>query len=184
VIQVAMHPLSPKGVGKRIGFVFIQDTPEGLMLTPDLHELTRYGILPGLRGFHIHTNGSIDPGLKNGKVIAAGAAGPHWDPGDSKTHLGPYRCGHKGDLPALRVNPAGSAITPVVAPRLKLREVMNRALILHIGPDNYTDTPANGGGVQRAVGGIITSKCPYCKTNRQKQLLALGAAWAGLKLLS
>lgn len=184
MIQVAMHPLSPIGVGKRIGFVYVEDTLGGLMFTPDLHNLPRYGVLPGGRGFHIHTNGSIDPGPKNGKIIAAGAAGPHWDPDKTKKHMGPYRCGHKGDLPALRVNPAGSATTPVVAPRLRLKEVMGKALILHVGPDNYTDTPANGGGIQRAVGGIITSKCPYCKTNRQKQLLALGAAWAGLKLLS
>ena len=183
MIKAAMHPLSSRGVGRRIGFVFLEDTPEGLRLTPRLANLPDYGVLPGLRGFHIHEKGNIDPGLKDGKVIAAGAAGPHWDPGRTGTHRGPYRNGHKGDLPALLVNDDGTATTPVVAPRLKLREVEGRALILHVGPDNYTDTPPNGGGVQRAVGGIITNDCPYCKVALKKQLLAFGIGLAGLSLL-
>jgi Cu-Zn family superoxide dismutase len=42
----------------------------------------------------------------------------------------------------------------VLAPRLKVRDVKNRALMIHAGGDNYSDQPAalGGGGARIACG--------------------------------
>jgi Cu-Zn family superoxide dismutase len=44
----------------------------------------------------------------------------------------------------------------LVAPRLKLADVTNRAVIIHEGGDNYSDKPKPlGGGAGRIACGII-----------------------------
>ena len=155
MIRAAIHHLDKHGVHERIGYVTLEDTVDGLLLTPDIHSLP-----PGERGFHIHEFGDLKPSA--GK--AGGSAGQHYDPQRTKRHLGPYGDGHLGDLPRLEVDSSGRALTPVVAPRLTLDEVKGRALIIHSGGDNYSDTPVvNGGGKSRIAGGVITNDCPYCK---------------------
>ena len=172
MIRVAMHHLSPRGVGNKIGYVTLSDTAEGLLLDPEVRELP-----PGPHGFHVHQFGDVEP--KDGKP--GGMAGEHYDPDRTGRHLGPYRNGHRGDLPRLLVDADGVARRPVVAPRLTLAEVEGRALIIHSGGDNYSDSPLpNGGGKSRIVGGIITNDCPYC---RQKLLkTAAGAVGFGALL--
>lgn len=175
MIKAAIHHLSKEGVGKKIGYVYLSNTPDGLLLEPDLLELP-----PGFRGFHVHEFGNVEP--KDGK--AGGMAGQHYDPENTDRHLGPYRDGHLGDLPRLKVNPDGTATTPVLAPRLELDDVKGRALIIHSGGDNYSDSPVvNGGGKSRIAGGIITNDCPYCKAKTDKVMLALGAVAVGYLLL-
>ena len=82
-------------------------------------------------------------------------SGGHLDP--AKPRSTPYNDhGHLGDLPALYVDADGSATLPVLAPRLKMADVANHALMIHEGGDNYSDTPAKlGGGGSRMVCGII-----------------------------
>ena len=160
-IRVAIHSLypGPSGVGEKIGYVTLQNHRLGLMLSPEV-----YGLSPGFHGFHVHEFGFLGSLQKDGEWIAGGQAGQHFDPGATGVHLGPYRPGHKGDLPRLLVDADGVARTPVVAPRLRLSEVKDRALIIHSGGDNYSDYPvANGGGKSRIAGGIITPGCPYCR---------------------
>ena len=180
MIKAAIHHLTAEGVYNRIGFVRIFDSPDGLVFDPKLRDL-----VPGEHGFHVHQFGNVDPGLKNGKYVAGGAAGQHYDPAHTAEHLGPYADGHKGDLPRLHVDLDGTATTPV-APRLQLSEVTNRALIIHSGGDNYSDTPlVDGGGKSRIAGGIITNDCPYCREstlfNLGKWAIAGAAAWWLLK---
>ncbi|MCB1827041.1 MAG: superoxide dismutase family protein [Coxiellaceae bacterium] len=137
-----MYQVSRSGKGRYIGVIIAKDTRHGLLFVPRLHGLT-----PGYHGFHLHQN----PSCKNyGK-----AAGPHWDPTDTKRHRGPYRHGHKGDLPFLYVNKAGFAKHAVIAPHLKLSDLKGHALIIHQGGDNYTDHPENGGGGARVACGVI-----------------------------
>jgi len=155
LIKVAIHRLSKHGVGKKIGYVRIYDSAEGLVFDPQIFLLP-----PGVHGFHIHEFPDLTP--KNGKP--AGNAGQHFDPQNTKQHLGPYRSGHLGDLPRLWVNERGEAKIGVVAPRLRLADVLGRSLIIHEGGDNYSDFPLkDGGGKLRIAGGIITSDCPYCE---------------------
>ncbi|MBN3154705.1 superoxide dismutase family protein, partial [Pectobacterium brasiliense] len=64
---------------------------------------------------------------------------------------------HLGDLPGLVVNADGTSTYPILAPRIKsLSEVKNHALMVHVGGDNYADTPAKlGGGGARMACGVI-----------------------------
>lgn len=148
---IDMHAVSKDGVGARIGTVTASDTDHGLLLTPDLGGLT-----PGVHGFHLHANPSCDPAEKDGEMVAAAAAGGHFDPQDTGAHEGPYADGHLGDLPALTVAADGSATLPVLAPRLDTGTLAGHALMIHAGGDNYSDEPeALGGGGPRVACGVI-----------------------------
>jgi superoxide dismutase, Cu-Zn family len=150
-ITVPMNMVDEKGAGKPVGQVVISESPYGLVFTPALT-----GLPPGLHGFHVHENASCDPKEKDGKMVAALAAGGHYDPVASKHHGLPWGDGHLGDLPALAVDGAGNANNPVLAPRLKMADVKGRSLMVHAGGDNHADHPAVlGGGGARAACGVI-----------------------------
>ncbi|STW29201.1 superoxide dismutase [Klebsiella michiganensis] len=75
-VKASISILSPARASvQAIGSVKISETAKGLEFTPDLKALP-----PGEHGFHIHANGSCQPAIKEGKAVAAGAAGGHYDP--------------------------------------------------------------------------------------------------------
>jgi Cu-Zn family superoxide dismutase len=150
--NVTVNAISASGVGKVIGTIGISDASEGLVIMPDLAELP-----PGDHGFHIHVNPDCGPGNgPDGQPAAGLAAGGHYDPGSTGKHLGPHGQGHKGDLPALRVDAGGLAMNAVIARQLKLADVKGRAIMIHAGGDNYSDQPAPlGGGGARIACGVI-----------------------------
>lgn len=148
---IPMRLITDQGIGAPIGFVRAEDTGAGLKLTPELA-----GLPPGPHGFHIHENASCDPANRDGKPVAGLAAGGHWDPKGTGKHLGPGGQGHAGDLPALRVEPDGTATSPVTAPTLSVADLRDHALIIHEGGDNYSDEPAPlGGGGGRIACGLM-----------------------------
>lgn len=153
--RVILHEATEKGAGNVIGTIDIQETDYGLLFTPSLN-----GLPPGIRGFHIHEKPSCDAAEKEGKPVAALAAGGHFDPADTKIHAGPYADGHLGDLPALYVTDDGKAATQVLAPRLKkLSEIKGHAIMVHAGGDNHSDSPApSGGGGARIACGVIAAE--------------------------
>lgn len=150
--SVGVNLIDDKGVVKPAGVVLYEDTPYGLLLTPQLS-----GIPAGLHGFHIHDKAACGPAEVDGKLVTGAAAGGHWDPEKTGKHLGPYSDqGHKGDLPALSVNADGSATYPVLAPRLKVADVRGHSLMIHVGGDNHADHPAKlGGGGARMLCGVF-----------------------------
>jgi Cu-Zn family superoxide dismutase len=149
VVQINL--LDEKGVGKDIGSVKAVDGEYGLLLTPDLSGLT-----PGLHGFHVHEKPDCSHVMKDGKHVVGLAAGGHYDPGKTGKHEGPYGKGHLGDLPALYVDSNGKAAHTVLAPRLKVKDLKGRSLMIHAGGDNYSDAPAPlGGGGGRAACGVV-----------------------------
>jgi len=127
---------------KLIGSVDFQDTPFGLLITPNLSSLPA-----GLHGFHLHQNANCED--------HAMAAGGHFDPQNTNTHQGPFGKGHLGDLPVLYVEADGQAHTPILAPRLKTYDLKGLSLMVHANGDNYTDTPALGGGGARIACGTF-----------------------------
>ena len=149
VVKVSL--VNEQGVGKEIGTVTASDSKFGLILTPQLSDLT-----PGLHGFHVHDKPDCSHAMKDGKAVPALAAGGHYDPANTGKHEGPYGNGHLGDLPALSVAADGKATLPVLAPRLKAADIKGRSLMIHVGGDNYADTPAPlGGGGARAACGVV-----------------------------
>jgi len=150
-LSVQMSKVDEKGVGAGVGQVVVTESKYGLVFTPSLK-----GLVPGLHGFHVHQNPSCDAQEKDGKMVAALAAGGHYDPSDSKRHDTPWGDGHLGDLPALYVDAEGNASQPVLAPRLKTADLAGRSLMIHAGGDNHADHPAPlGGGGARMVCGVI-----------------------------
>ena len=143
-MTVEMSMVDDKGTGAAIGQVAISQSKFGVVLVPALK-----GLPPGAHGFHVHQNPSCDPKEKDGKMTPALAAGGHYDPADTKRHDTPWGEGHLGDLPVLVVDAEGNATQPVLAPRLKLEDVANRALMIHAGGDNHADEPAPSAAAER-----------------------------------
>jgi Cu-Zn family superoxide dismutase len=146
--KVDVGMVAQVGLGKSLGSVIFSQTRYGLLVTPNLTNLS-----PGLHGIHIHQTPSCD----NFGQAAQG----HLDPKNTAKHLGPYTDkGHLGDLPALFVDSKGNANLPVLAPRLTLNDVMGHSFMIHAGGDNYSDEPKMGGGGDRIACGIIPIQAP------------------------
>jgi len=156
-IVIQMNLVDAQGGSKPVGTITASNTGYGLLLTPNLN-----GLPPGLHGFHVHENPSCDAAEKDGQMTAAQAAGGHYDPAQTRRHEGPYGSGHLGDLPAIYVNPDGKADYPVLAPRLKVADLLGRSLMMHAGGDNHADHPAplGGGGARIACGVTPAPKQP------------------------
>lgn len=150
-ITVPMKVIDATGTVQVVGVIAISESAHGLVFTPSLQGLT-----PGLHGFHLHQNQSCAPGEKNGKTVAGLAVGGHFDPAGSYKHGTPWGDGHLGDLPSLFVDSQGYAKSAVLAPRLKMSDIVKRSLMIHAGGDNYSDQPKKlGGGGARMACGVI-----------------------------
>ncbi|MFK3616996.1 superoxide dismutase family protein [Coxiella burnetii] len=144
-VAVNMYRVAKTGHGSSVGSVTLTDTQYGLLIKPNLR-----GLPPGrIHGLHIHVN----PDCSN----KGEAAGGHLDPANTGKHLGPYNPnGHLGDLPALTVEKNGTATLPILAPRLKVKNLIGHSLMIHAGGDNYSDHPKElGGGGARIACGIV-----------------------------
>ena len=149
--DITMNMVNKKGVGEEIGKISVTDSKYGLVLTPDLR-----GLSAGLHGFHVHQNPSCDAKEKEGKMTPGLAAGGHLDPAGTNKHGEPWGDGHLGDLPPIYVDASGNASQPVLAPRLKVSDLVGRSLMIHAGGDNHSDHPAPlGGGGARVACGVV-----------------------------
>jgi superoxide dismutase, Cu-Zn family len=150
-LVIHVNLVNGQGIGKDIGTITLSDSQYGLLVVPKLH-----GLLPGMHGFHVHQNPDCGPAVKDGKKVAALAAGGHLDPAGTGRHEGPYGKGHLGDLPALYVGNDGKAALPVLAPRLKVADLKGHSVMIHAGGDNYSDQPEKlGGGGARVACGVM-----------------------------
>ena len=148
--------------GGRLGTVTLEEEAGGgVRFAPDLD-----GILPaGGHGFHAHVNPDCGSGGQ--------AAGGHYDPANTGVHEGPEGNGHLGDLPRL-TSDGGRVTTAVVAPRLALSDLYGRALVIHEGGDNYSDSPAPlGGGGARLACGVVATATPVMPPAALAALMAL-----------
>jgi Cu-Zn family superoxide dismutase len=148
-ITVDITKISSAGIGDKVGTIVVSQSKNGVSFNIDVR-----GLPEGQHGFHVHENGNCGPVVKDGKATAGLAAGAHYDPDQSHSHKGPHGTGHKGDLPVLKGTDKGISET-VTAPRLKLSDVVGRALVIHEAGDNYGDQPENGGGKGRIACGVV-----------------------------
>jgi Cu-Zn family superoxide dismutase len=151
-VSVDIHLVNAEGMGKKIGTVKAEDSDKGLVLKVNIK-----GVPEGQHGFHVHANPSCEPAAgPDGKPGAALAAGGHYDPDNTGKHLGPEGGGHKGDLPFLTADKKGNIKQTVTAPRLTVKEIKGRSVMIHAGGDNYSDDPKPlGGGGARIACGIV-----------------------------
>lgn len=141
--SATVHRLTSQGTAESIGTVSFSDSQHGLLIQPNLS-----GMQPGPIGLHVHQNPSCAAASDGAPGMGAGS---HYDPMGKGTHEGPYGDGHLGDLPVLVVEQDGTVSIPSLAPRLSLRDLQGRSLMVHAGKDNYGSSP--GGG--RAYCGVI-----------------------------
>jgi Cu-Zn family superoxide dismutase len=142
--------------GKVIGSAtFIGVDTGGVQITVDVTGLT-----PGLHGMHIHEFGSCNRLTDvNGVVTPFGAAGGHFDPQGTGHHAGPDGMGHAGDLPMINVSLVGHGRITFYDSRFSVlpgpTNIVGRSIVIHANPDNFTDTPPNGGSGARVACGEI-----------------------------
>jgi Cu-Zn family superoxide dismutase len=149
--KATVNLITADGVGKSIGTITIKAAKDGVTIEPKLKDLP-----PGEHGFHVHEKGRCDPADKEGKKTAGQAAGGHFDPDTTKAHKGPGGGGHKGDLPKLVVSDKGEAKDKLEVKGLSLADFEGKALMIHAGGDNYSDTPKPlGGGGERIACGVV-----------------------------
>ena len=151
-VKAEIAQATAEGSGAAVGKVTVRDSKKGAVFDFNLRGLT-----PGAHGLHLHEKASCAPGPgPDGKPVPAGAAGAHWDPGQTGHHLGPEGQGHMGDLPRLEVRADGTFKGKLTAPRLKdAGALKGPSLMIHAGDDNYSDTPGLGGGVARFDCGVL-----------------------------
>ncbi len=143
--KVEGGPLAPeiKGV------VYFRDISDGVIVSARITGLPEYkaadnGNPVGPHGFHIHQAGNCtvsnpkDPFQK---------AGMHYDP-DDQPHGN-----HAGDLPNLFSN-HGCARMSVYTDRFKVKDVIDRAVIIHKHPNDFRTQPSGNAGPRLACGVI------------------------------
>lgn len=140
-VTVVLHAVTPRGTGDDIGRLVLRESPWGVLVIPDLHDLQA-----GPHAAHVHENPDCGPSETNGKVVPGGAAGGHLDPNDTGRYAGPYANGALGDLPNLYVEADGTATIPVLAPRPTLEDLRGRSVMIHHGADRYGPRIAEGHG--------------------------------------
>ncbi|MBV2130933.1 superoxide dismutase family protein [Arsukibacterium indicum] len=145
---VYMNRVTPDEVGAGAGTITVRQTSDGLVFKPNL-----MGLNTGMHGFHIHQNPSCEPEMKDGKRVAAAAAGGHYDPTNAGHHAGPDGDGHKGDLPMIEVDSTGAQLE-VTINGLTLSDLQNRSLVVHERRDDYSSDPAGDSGARIACGVI------------------------------
>lgn len=101
-------------------------------------------LTPGMHGLHIHGVGRCEANSVGPDGGAPGdflSAGGHFQAGAPSGHPG-----HTGDLSALQVRPDGAALlvtTTSAFTREQLLAEPGTAFIIHAGPDNYANIPAD-----------------------------------------
>lgn len=95
----------------------------------------------GFHGLHVHANDNP----ANGVGCVADPAQPaatHFVSADGHLTLpGNVHGDHVGDMPVLMVRGTGRGSLSFTTDRFKVSDVIGRAIILHVGPDNYHNVP-------------------------------------------
>lgn len=129
-----------------------------LLLSPDNYGLRITGEITGLKanaehGFHVHERGDCS-------APDAGSAGEHFNPAGQPHGRPNGQPHHAGDMTNLTADAQGNAQVDIRLDEATLgdggdNDVMNRALVVHADPDDYTSQPAGNSGARIACGVIM-----------------------------
>ncbi len=128
------------------GSVRFQQRRGGVLVTAEVFGLP-YPDTPGIFAFHIH-EGACCPGT---------GADPFADAGSHYNPSGAEHPNHAGDLPPLFGN-KGYAYLSVFSDRFTVSEILDRAVIIHSGPDDFTTQPSGNAGAKIACGTIVACR--------------------------
>lgn len=128
--------------GRDRGEIRVQALRSGLLVHVALRDLP-----PGAHGFHVHEIGICEPPFVSAGDHLALRGGAHGflDP------KGP----HEGDLVNLQVGPQGSVDQELLAPGLRIADLLDSdgaAFVVHAKPDDHTSQPSGDSGDRIACG--------------------------------
>jgi len=130
--------------GAVMGSVLFETVEQGTRVTV---EIVRAGDPDTFHGFHVHAND--EPSNGEGCIAQPGAAPAEWfasadghlvAEGEDSTHAG-----HQGDMPPLFTLADGNAAAQFVTDRFGVNDLLDRAIVLHAGPDNLGNVPVGEG---------------------------------------
>ena len=102
----------------------------------------------GFHGFHVHAND--DPANGSGCLADPDRPAATWF-GSADGHLaeaGSVHGAHAGDLPPLLVTDDGRAHHAAITDRMEVRDLIGRAVVLHVDADNLGNVPTGTGPTQ------------------------------------
>lgn len=127
------------------GDVRFYDTSYGIIVVADISGLpTGNGCNSPIFAFHIHENGDCTGNMND--MLAN--IGMHYNP-NSCPH--PY---HAGDLPPL-FGAKGYAFSAFLTNRFIINEIIDKAIIIHSAPDDFTSQPSGNSGEKIACGVVV-----------------------------
>lgn len=114
---------------------------DGIIIEAEIFNLpdSMEGNTSSFFGFHIHEHGDCSNDFKN--------TGDHYNPAGA-AH--PF---HAGDMPPLMSN-QGYAWMAFYDTRITISEILNKSVIIHRMPDNFTTQPSGDSGEKIACGMI------------------------------
>ncbi len=121
--------------GAKVGTVKFDGDEHGTSVKVTLRGITAATDTDRFHGLHVHVNepvGPCDPLAPGGPFTNVGG---HWN------LSGALHGAHTGDLPSVLVQPDGTANARSVTARIDPAKLVDRAVILHIGPDNFANVP-------------------------------------------
>jgi Cu-Zn family superoxide dismutase len=118
-------------------------------------ELSISNAAPGSHAVHLHEKGDCS-------AVDASSAGGHWNPTDTahgKRGSGEF---HKGDIANMTVDEAGNGSLEMTVQGWTIgdatsSDILNKAVIIHDGPDDFTSQPSGAAG-NRVACGVIEKK--------------------------
>jgi Cu-Zn family superoxide dismutase len=151
-VPTARASLRPTMGNMASGVVEFTETPEGgLAISVELAELAE-----GNHGLHIHETGDCS-------APDASSAGEHFNPGD-RAHGSPNdEIHHAGDLGNVSADARGIVVANLETSELALEGdygVVNRAIIVHTGEDDFQSQPSGNSGDPVACGVIRLTGAP------------------------
>ena len=136
------------------GTVTFAQEADGVMVMVSLD-----GLDEGAHGFHVHENGSCEPGDsdEDGADEPGGAAGGHFNPTDTPhgAQDDPAAERHVGDLGNVEADADGSVSTEFSDDIIAMdgeNSIIGLALIVHSGEDDFTTQPSGDSGSRVACG--------------------------------
>ncbi|MEM9027302.1 MAG: superoxide dismutase family protein [Pseudomonadota bacterium] len=138
-VIVAFNMTTESGVGESVGFASVEEvsveiagrSEPALAVRVDLKSLP-----PGPHALHVHSNPDCGPGEKDGKMVRGLAAGDHLFAYGTGAVSGQKFASHLGDLPDITVDDDGTSKSQVIAPRVRLKDVRGRSIVIHATADD------------------------------------------------
>jgi superoxide dismutase, Cu-Zn family len=114
----------------------------------------------GLRGIHIHANGSCDATDSGTPTPTfAGAAGLHWNPADASHGLPTSASHHLGDMGNIMITDAGTGTLTLVSKDWTVQaggnSIIGHAVVFHQQVDDGVSQPVGNAGARPGCGIIV-----------------------------